>query len=139
MIEKVKKLVLDEFGHIIDKIEFLDLLENGKELDYDHIETLKLPNDSYNIVWHPGVYVFLGNNQIYRVGVSVKNSRARVLQHIYEGTRGNGHEVCDINNFADRAILLINVKNLEDRHWLLSIEMYLEEKLEPLIRAKRNG
>ena len=128
-----------EFGFIKDKFEIMDLLANGSPLDYKTIEFLKLPSEENNIVWHPGVYVFIGNNTVYRVGVSMRNSRSRVMEHIAVQTSQNEHCVLDINQFDDRSILLINVKNQEDRHWLLSLETYLEKKLNPLIKAKGIG
>jgi hypothetical protein len=129
----------DEFGAVAEKFEIMDLLSNGSEMRYNTIESLKMPSPEYNIVWHPGVYFFIGNSKLYRVGVSMRNSRARVLQHLKAGTGKDGYNIWDIDKFNDKSILIINVKNREDRHWLLAIEAYFEMKYKPLIRAGRIG
>jgi hypothetical protein len=127
-----------EFHFIQDRFEIMDLLENGS-MDYETIGALKLPTNDFNIVWHPGVYVFLGNNYVYRVGVSMRNSRGRVMQHLEACTSGNGHCIWDIEKHPDGSILLFNVRDKTDNHWLLSLEVYLENKFKPLIKAKRKG
>lgn len=74
---------LQEFSFIKDKFEIIDLLADGCSMDYDKIQYLKLPSENYIIVWHPGVYALIGNNFLYRVGVSMHNSRARVMEHLW--------------------------------------------------------
>lgn len=128
-----------EFSFLQDKFEIMDLLANGSPMDWDTINTIRLPTHDNNIVWHPGVYVFIGNNCIYRVGVSMTNSRARVMEHLRDWTAKNGHCIWDIDKHDDKSILLFNIKNTADRHWLLSLETYLEIKFEPLIKAGRIG
>ncbi|MBK9635082.1 MAG: hypothetical protein IPO64_11380 [Bacteroidetes bacterium] len=128
-----------EFHFIKDKFEIIDLLANKTLMNTKTIRNLKLPTNEYNIVWHPGVYVFIGNNELYRVGVSMTNSRARVLQHLDGCTTKDGFAIWDINKYEDKSILLFNVKNISDKHWLLAIETYLETKFAPLISAGRIG
>lgn len=128
-----------EFGFVKDKFELIDLLGNNSPMDYDTIENLKLPSEDYNIVWHPGVYTFIGNNELYRVGVSMRNCRARVMEHLGDATSKDGYCVWDIDNYPDKSILLFNVKDKLDRHWLLSLEAYLEIKFHPNIKAGRIG
>lgn len=139
----IKERVLNEFflefGPIKDQFEVIDLLGNNSPMDYEVIKYLKLPSEENNIVWHPGVYVFLGNNQVYRVGVSVRNSRARVMQHIKVSTQKNGFSIKDINNYPDKSILLFNIKDPKDIHWLLALELFFERKLDPKIKAGRMG
>jgi hypothetical protein len=137
--QKVIQEFEKEFAHIASKFEIMDLLSNNSIMDYETIEYLKLPSDDYNIIWHPGVYVFIGNNKVYRVGVSLNNSRKRVMEHIKVQTRQDEYCVEDISAFDDKATLLFNVKNKEDRHWLLALEVYLEQKFKPLIKANRIG
>jgi hypothetical protein len=128
-----------EFSFIRDKFEIIDLLENGGSMDAEVIEYLKLPSVEYNIVWHAGVYAFSGNNLLFRVGVSMNNSRKRVLQHLEACTAQDGNCIWDIEKAEDRSILLFNVKNMDDRHWLLAIEAYFEINFHPLIKAGRIG
>lgn len=67
----IKQQIIDafetEFGFIKDKFELIDILANNTSMDYETIEYLKLPSEQFNIVWHPGVYAFIGNNTLYRV------------------------------------------------------------------------
>ncbi len=128
-----------EFGFIRDKFEIMNLLADNSPMDYEAIEHLKLPSEENNIVWHPGVYVFIGNSSIYRVGVSMNNSRWRVMQHLEAWTAKDGHCIWDIDKHKDKSILLFNVKRKEDRHWLLALEAFFEIQFKPLIRAGRIG
>lgn len=129
----------EEFHFVQDKFEIIDLLGNNSPMDYDTIHYLKLPSDDYNIVWHPGVYLFIGNNTVYRVGVSMINGRSRVMDHLEACTSAGDCGIWDINNFDDKSILLFTIKNTNDRHWLLALEAYLEEKFMPLIKSLRIG
>jgi hypothetical protein len=137
-IEIIKSFT-SEFGFLEEKFEIMDLLANNSPMDYKTIEFLKLPSEANNIVWHPGVYVFIGNNEVFRVGVSMRNSRNRVLQHLDAYTSKNGYGIWDIEKYDDRAILLFNVKNKSDRHWLLSLEAFFETNFNPKIKAGRIG
>lgn len=143
MIVPIKQKIIDafltEFDFIKDKFEIMELAMPNENIDYDALNVIKLPSLENNIVWHPGVYVFSGNNEVYRIGVSLQNSRARVMQHWINGTSKEGFCVCDIDNFDDRSILLFNVKQIEDKHWLLAIEAFLELKFKPKIWASRIG
>lgn len=141
--DKIHDLIISafkqEFSFLQEKFEIMDLLANGSPMNWDTINTLRMPTHDYNIVWHPGVYVFIGNNCIYRVGVSMSNSRARVMEHLRDWTAKDGHCIWDIDNYEDKSIILFNVKNAADRHWLLALETYLEIKFKPLIKAARIG
>lgn len=127
------------FGFIEDKFEIMELLPNGKKIDYEEINKIKLPSDEYNIVWHPGVYLFIGNNKMYRAGVSMRNSRNRVLEHIYQGTEASGYRIWDIDQYDDRSIMLFNIKDPSESYWLLALELFFEERFKPLIKARRKG
>ena len=128
-----------EFEFIKDKFELIELLENNSPMDYKTIKYLKLPSEDNNIVWHPGVYVFIGNNQLYRVGVSMRNSRSRVMEHLIAKTSKNRHCIWDIDKFSDKSTLLFNVKYNSDRYFLLAIAAFFETKFQPKIKAGRIG
>lgn len=128
-----------EFEFIKDKFELIELLENNSAMDFKTIEYLKLPSKDNNIVWHPGVYVFIGNNELYRVGVSMRNSRSRVMEHLKAETSKDGYCIWDINKYQDKSILLFNVKDVSDKHFLLALEAFLETKFQPKIKAGRIG
>lgn len=143
MIEIIEQQLLQsfeqEFGFLKEKFEIMNLLGNNSPMDYETIKNLCLPSDENNIVWHPGVYVFIGNNSIYRVGVSMNNSRWRVMQHLEAGTAKDGHSIWDIDQFENKSILLFNVKNKSDKYWLLALEVFFETQFQPLIRSGRIG
>lgn len=139
----MKNQVIDafrkEFKQLADKFEIMDLLEDNSPMDYETIRTIFLPSNDNNIVWHPGVYVFIGDGKVFKVGVSLRNSRARVLQHLKVSTKKNEYCIWDINEFDDKSILLFNVKEFKDRHWLLALEAYLEQFFSPKIPSGRIG
>ena len=56
----------------------------------------------------------------------MRNSRARVMEHLIASTSFNGYGIWDIAEYDDGSILLFNVKDVADRHWLLALEAYLE-------------
>ena len=128
-----------EFGFIKDKFVLMDLLSDDSPMNYKTIEYLKLPSEEYNIIWHPGVYAFLGYNSLYRVGVSMRNSRKRVIEHLNVNTHKDGYSIWDINEASDKSILLFNVKDKADRHWLLALEAFIETRFNPKIKAGRIG
>lgn len=128
-----------EFHFVQDKFEIVDLLENDSPMNYKKIASLKLPTNDYNIVSHPGVYVFIGNDSVYRIGVSMDNSRKRVMQHLEACTSSNGYCIWDIERYPDRSILLFNVRDKENSYWLLALEVFLETKFSPHIPSQRIG
>ena len=140
-VNEIIKEFEDQFSPIREKFEILKLLEGERKLDYYEIEHLALPSAEYNIIWHPGVYIFFGNGKPYRVGRHLSNSRLRVLQHLNIGTGNENAKVWDIENAPDREIILFNVKDKKDYHWVAAVEIYMEKilKQELQIPAKRQG
>jgi len=128
-----------EFSHVEPNFIILDLLGDNAPMEYEAISKLKMPSVKNDLVWMPGVYVFIGNDAVYRVGVSMENSRRRVLQHLVDQTTYDGYCVWDIATQESKAILLFNVQDTEFNHWLLALEACLEKKFKPRIRSLRNG
>jgi hypothetical protein len=85
-------------------------------MDYAAINSIRLPTDDY----------------------SMRNSRERVMQHLVASTGHNEYNIWHIAEYDDCAILLFNVKDVADRHWLLALEVFLERKFNPLIPSLRN-
>lgn len=139
MKQKIIDAFYKEFSFVKDKFKLIELLANNTPIDYETIESLKFQSEGYHIIEHPGVYTFCGNNELFRVGVSMRNSHERVMKHLYEGTRKDGFCVWDIDDYDDKSILLINVKDKSDIHWLLALEAFLELNFQPKIRAGRIG
>jgi len=69
----------------------------------------------------------------------MRNSRARVMEHLEACTSSNGYGIWDIEKCKDRSILLFNVKDVANRHWLLALETYLEHKCAPHIKSQSIG
>lgn len=130
-----------EFKPILDKFEIIKVLQNEVPYEYHAIRTVKRPKSDNNIIWHPGVYVFYGNGKPYRVGRHLGNSRARVLQHLNASTRNGKESVWSIKDAPDKEIVLFNVKDRNDYHWVAAVEIFMEKALkgELVIPAKRQG
>ena len=140
IVNQVQESFEKEFHFIKDKFVVLDLLENQSPMELDAVRKLKLPIDGEDMVWHPGVYVFIGDGAVYRVGRSLDNSRKRVMEHLVDRTEFKGIGVWDIKDMADKAILLFNLKNpKEDIHWLAALEIFLEREFKPKIPSGRLG
>ena len=140
-VEEIIELFEAEFSTVSSKFAVLRVLNGIRELDYDVIYNLQLPSGDNNITWHPGVYVFFGNGKPYRVGRHLDNSRKRVLEHLTARTGNADANVWDIKDFPDREILLFNVINRDDYHWVAAVEIFLEKvlKSELAIPASRQG
>ena len=82
----------------------------------------------------PGVYVFWNKSEVIKVGRHLVNSRMRALQHIKADTGGIMKK---LKNSKTAKLILFNVKNEKDFHWVASLEIYLELNLNPKIKAHR--
>jgi hypothetical protein len=85
----------------------------------------------------PGVYVWwhpkLGT---LKVGRHLVNARKRALEHI---TANTGEEMNELAQQKDVRLLLFNVSNEKDIHWVAALEIFLEKNLNPRIASKRTG
>ena len=124
-MEKIIETFELEFNSISDKFEIIE--ENVRNL----------PNSKKEFIHNPGVYVFFNNNGIIKVGRHLKNSRKRAYEHIIANTKNNSIEMKNLPDFPDSKVLLLNVKNKNDIHWVAAVEIFLEIQLKPLIRTKR--
>ncbi len=140
-VEEIIALFEKEFKHQLHLFEVIKLLENTRPLDIKTIEHIALPSEAYNRVWYPGVYVFFGYGSPYRVGRHLANSRFRVIQHLKASTGNANANVWDIQQADDREILLFNVKDRNDYHWVAALEIFLENALKQQLKipAKRQG
>lgn len=89
-----------------------------------------------NYVAHPGVYVFWKPGGVVKVGRHLTNARKRALEHIVANTGGL---MADLINQSDARLLLFSLINPADRHWAAAVEIYLESRLNPSVRAARLG
>ena len=123
-VEEITKIAKDEFGVIFR-------LFTVKVLKMNEVRNSNDPE-----VPLPGVYVFLKEGKVIKVGRHIQNSRKRALEHIRDNTN---NEMKLLDNDPSTTLILYNVKNLEKIHWLFSLEVFLEQKLEPKISSKRTG
>jgi hypothetical protein len=90
-------------------------------------------------VWHPGVYVWIKDNRVIKVGRHLENSRKRALEHLRDNTQFEEFQMVDYRDWEDALLLLFNLIEPSNSHWVAAAEMYLETVLEPAIRSKRLG
>lgn len=95
------------------------------------------PHSAEKYVWHPGVYVWIHpEDGVLRVGRHLTNSRKRALEHIGANTGGI---------MTERAakpgtrLLLFNVIDPKDYHWVAALEIFFENELFPEVKAGRKG
>ncbi len=132
-IDEIIKVFKTEFKPIIDKFEIIKVL-NGKSFTRKNV--LDAQN---NFIYYPGVYVFYGNNQTWKVGRHLNNSRMRAIQHIDANTHNKDYSIKELEKVSDAEIILFNVKKRKDNHWVAAVEIFLERKLKLKIPSKRTG
>ncbi|WP_156102275.1 hypothetical protein [Muricauda sp. MAR_2010_75] len=126
-IQEVEEIFITEFQAVFDRFTIIEE------------DVLSLASSNKDYIYHPGVYVFFLNGKVIKVGRHLTNSRKRALEHIRDNTRNEGFEMGDLNRNIGVKILLFNLKDANDYHWAASVEMYLETKLDPVIKSKRLG
>ena len=125
-VEEINGLFEREFGPIKEKFHVLDPLS---------VEEAR--NSSADFVWHPGVYVWIHPEKgVIRVGRHLTNSRKRALEHIGANTGGI---MAEIAQDPQTRIMLFNVIDPKQVHWVAALEIYFESQLNPLVKAGRHG
>ena len=123
-INDVMNVFEKEFVHLRDRFQIYDLtLDRAKYASAEGVVS-------------PGVYVFWKGGKVIKVGRNLTNSRKRALQHIKDNTGGY---MKALEEDSETHLLLFNVKNSDDRHWVAALEVFFEMRLEPQIRAHRLG
>tara|TARA_R110000765_G_scaffold194259_3_gene299876 strand:+ start:4286 stop:4672 length:387 start_codon:yes stop_codon:yes gene_type:complete len=126
-LQEIEHEFYNEFGSISDK--FIIIAEN----------LLNLASSDKKYIYHPGVYVFYFEDKVIKVGRHLTNSRKRALEHIRDNTRNEYFEMKSLKENKKAKVLLFNLIDPNDYHWSASVEMFLEKKLEPVIKSKRLG
>ena len=144
-VRDIINLFMDEFGPVLDKFVIVNRTFAGITADIKDQE-----------LWKPGCYVWwTPRHGVVKVGRSLENARKRALDHV------DAQLQCADFNMADLAkpeigarLLLFNIwpsdarcgsetenndKALAARHWAAAVEIFLEDRLKPLIRSKREG
>jgi len=107
------------------------------------VHTIPLREASENngsVVNCPGVYVFWRRDLgVIKVGKSQSNSKKRALEHIRDNTRNNLFKMKNLANAQETVLILFNIRDKRDVHWLLSLEAFLEWNSYPVIPSGRIG
>lgn len=126
-IAEIEDIFNNEFAAIANKFVLIE--ENLSRLD--------ISEKKY--IYHPGVYIFFIDGNVIKVGRHLVNSRKRALEHIRDNTKNESFEMKSLKGNTNAKVLLFNLKNENDYHWSASAEMFLEKKLNPVIKSKRQG
>ena len=126
-LQEIENEFNNEFGPISDKFTTIE-----KNL-------LNIASSEKKHIYHPGVYVFYFEDKVIKVGRHLTNSRKRALEHIRDNTRNKYFEMKSLKENKKAKVLFFNLKDPNDYHWSASVEMFLEKKLEPVIKSKRQG
>jgi hypothetical protein len=128
-IENVKSVFLEEFKPIKDVFE-IDILSYEEATDM---------NVKIN---RPGVYIFVNDKEVIRVGRSLYNAQSRsleVIKYFKKYSEDDNTEGKKMHNFItnpSNRIIYITVEN-DKFYWTKTLESYLEDKLKPLIETSR--
>ncbi len=124
-IDDIIKTFYDEFGSITNKFVIITLkLDEAKNLKEKYLS-------------HPGVYVWYNFKKgPIKVGRHLINARRRALEHIRDNTAGIMKAICEDK---DTILILFNVKDQKDIHWVAALEIFLEKSINPLIKSNRLG
>ncbi len=122
---EIKNLFETEFQSVRSKFEIYNLpLEEAEHSQEPHI-------------WKPGVYVFWHPARaVIKVGRHFTNSRKRAFEHLQDNTGG---KMATLKNDKEVRLLLFNVKEPKDKHWVAALEVFFEERLSPEIESGRLG
>ena len=123
-IHQIEQFFYNEFGPIKTKFKIFEL----------SLEEAQKSQDA--CVWHPGVYVWWVKSSVIRVGRHLTNSRKRALEHISSNTGGKFDQYASDPSLK---VLLFNVIDPKDNHWVASLEIFFEKTLNPKIPSKRLG
>ena len=126
---------VDELITIFKK-EFKDI---STEFAILRIPLPEIMDNKDDYVYHPGVYVFWYNDKIIRVGKSFSNSRKRASQHITDNTHNEKFSIAEIANHRDAILILFNIIDQVNVHWVSALEVYFEKNLNIEIAPQRSG
>lgn len=124
---------IDEVNDIFEK-EFNSIRDKFAVLVVPATDAAK-SNEEY--IWHPGVYVWWHPERgVVKVGRNFTNSRKRALEHVRDNT---GEVLTELGQDPETKLILFNVKDLNDYHWVAAVEVFLEGKIDPIVKSKRTG
>ena len=127
-LPEVKEKFSKEFSTLeskftITELSISDALNNGTE---------EINKPGIYVYWHPA-------HGVIKVGKSQSNSKKRALEHIRDNTHNSEINMNELPTDKEAILLLFNIKNSSDLHWLLSLEAFMEWNTSPSIKAGRIG
>lgn len=127
-LEAVNSLFESEYGFLKDKFIIHDIsLQDAKANQEISVNS-------------PGIYVHWRKDLgVIKVGKSQSNSKKRALEHIKDNTKSSEFEMRSLNDDENARLILFNILNKANTHWLLSLEAFLDWNSEPVIRSARIG
>jgi hypothetical protein len=124
-IEEIKNTFRGEFGDVAKRFEVLDL----------SVEEARV--NTAAPIGNPGVYVWWNRDMgVLKVGRHFTNSRKRAFEHERDNTAG---EMADLIKSPNARLILFNVWNEKDIHWVAALEIFLESEVNPRIKSGRRG
>ncbi|MHB8406472.1 MAG: hypothetical protein ACYDCJ_13755 [Gammaproteobacteria bacterium] len=123
--DTVRSLFEREFGQLAEKFTIFGVsVDQAKESRESEL-------------CHPGVYVWWHPDRgVIKVGRHLTNSRKRALEHLRDNTGGI---MAALEGDKATRLLLFNVKNPADHHWVAALEIFFESKLHPAVASDRLG
>ena len=110
------------------------------------LELDQAKNSNEGEPWRPGVYVFWQENRVIKVGRSLANARKRAFEHFPADTGG---EMRLLKNDPDARLLLFLMdeeathyddnRGPDNLHWVIALEDFFEQRLDPLVPSDRRG
>jgi hypothetical protein len=122
-ITDIRRMFEQEFWPVVGKFDFIVL--TGDE---------RVASKNLRVA-RPGVYVHWHDGRVFKVGRSLTNARKRALEHFPADTGG---QLAELGLDSESRLILFTV-DPQDQHWAAALEVYLEEKLEPVVPSKRKG
>jgi len=124
-ITEIKNLFTKEFGALQNLFKIFDM-------PLKEVEGIKDP-----LITMPGIYVFWHPvRSVIKVGRHFTNSKKRALEHLRDNTGG---VMAELKNDERTRLLLFNMKEIKDKHWVAALEIYFEEHLSPEVKSNRLG
>jgi hypothetical protein len=105
------------------------------ELGVEEARNSKNNNESMAgvyVYWHP-------EHEVLKTGKSQANSRKRALEHIPDNTSHKNIQMAVLGKDENTKLLLFNIKNNSDLHWVLALEAFMEWNASPKIKSARMG
>lgn len=133
-MDKIKSI--SEIKGIFSK-EFLAIENKFNVIELNINDALHNGNNEVNM---PGIYIYWHPTYgVIKVGKSQSNSKKRALEHIRDNTHNADINMNTLPNEKETILLLFNIINNKDLHWLLSLEAFMEWNISPAISAGRIG